>query len=68
MESQVHSMKHQGIKHYFWYWKMHYGTVYESGWSFRKLLGKNEIPPYSCATGAGVLGADAAVPCFAGDC
>ena len=68
MEAQVTAMKTHGISPFFWSFKMPYGRVFESGWSLRKIYGLEENAPFQCALNAGLQGADASVPCFAGDC
>lgn len=68
MEAQVTSMKQQNIQPFFWTFKMPYGHVFQSGWSLRKIYGVEETAPFPCALNAGIMGANAKVPCFAGDC
>ena len=36
--------------------------------SMPQIYGLEENAPYKCALNAGLQGADASVPCFAGDC
>lgn len=68
LQAQVNAMMEQRIAPFFWSFKMPYGTIFESGWSLRKIFGMNVPPPFRCETGAGLLGPDATVPCFAGSC
>lgn len=68
MEAQVTTMKQKDIKPFFWTFKMPYGHVFQSGWSLRKIYGVEETAPFPCALNAGIMGANAKVPCFAGDC
>ncbi|CAJ1436964.1 unnamed protein product [Effrenium voratum] len=67
MLAQVEAMESKGIKPFFWSLKMPYGRVFETEWSLKKIYGYEAEPVFECALGAGMKGADGAVPCFAGD-